>query len=420
MHKMLPGRRALSTKQMSSLMNRVENLSAKFRLAMREQNYAQALVICEAVLASMPHNLSVLSDYALVLMRLGDYKKSYKIYLKIWASPQRQHASETWLDGLTEVCGWLDRPDEVREYGNLSLTQSDLRFSCNPGLPIPSTTPKPFNRQYPAKNIIAFSLFGNQPRYCETLVENVHAAKELYPSWTCRIWLDDSVPRHVWQRLEQAGAELVDMSQEKEIQPTLWRFLVLDDVNVDRYIIRDADSLLSEREVAAVEEWLSSTDWFHHMRDYFTHTELLLAGMWGGCSGVFSNVAQQMRTFIAKYTGAERFTDQAFLKSVLWPTVRNSIMNHDELFGFHGARPFPSHVPIRWQTNAFHVGSNVGFQRMAGLARNPKASTQALDLIIDAQRYAYSAPVVNGEWSIAMPFFLVDAWKENKISIEAV
>jgi hypothetical protein len=83
-------------------------------------------------------------------------------------------------------------------------------------------------------------------------------APDLFPGWRCRVYLDDSVPDHVWQRLQLPHVELVDMSQEKHIFPTLWRFLVLDDASVQRFIVRDADSLLSEREAAAVNAWLAS------------------------------------------------------------------------------------------------------------------------------------------------------------------
>ncbi len=69
------------------------------------------------------------------------------------------------------------------------------------------------------------------------------------------------------------------MSQEKAIYPTLWRFLLMDDQSVKRFIIRAADSLLSEQEAAAVETWLASPYWFHNMCDYFSHINLLLAGM---------------------------------------------------------------------------------------------------------------------------------------------
>ncbi len=243
------------TSRPAAMQARVESAAARFHQAMAASDYPLARQCCEEVLRVMPNQMQVLSDYALTLMRVGEHKKSYKIYQKIYQAPaaQRAQASETWLDGLTEVCGWLDKKDEVTRYGLESLTQSDMRFSQGAKATFPAPAPAPINRSNPAENIISFSLYGGQPRYCETLIKNVEVARELYPDWMCRIYLDDSVPQHVWQRLTQPNTQLVDMSQEKTIFPTLWRFLVMDDASVKRYIVRDADSLLSDREVAAVD-----------------------------------------------------------------------------------------------------------------------------------------------------------------------
>lgn len=406
----------------AAMQSRVEGAAARFRQAMAAADYPAARRCCEEVLRVMPHNMQVLSDYALTLMRTGDYQKSYKTYQKIYqaAAEQRAQASETWLDGLAEVCGWLNKADEVARYGLESLQQSDAKFSSGQKYPFPTEAPPAFDASNPLENVIAFSLYGNQPRYCETLIKNVEVARELYPAWTCRIYLDDSVPQHVWQRLQQPNVQLVDMSEEKTVFPTLWRFLVIDDASVKRYIVRDADSLLSEREVAAVEAWLHSPYWFHHMRDYFTHTELLLAGMWGGCHGVFSQVEQQIRDFIAQYQGSERFTDQYFLKRVLWPTVRDSILNHDAIFRFHHAQPWPAHPPIRWQTDKFHVGSNAGFSSMAGKASVVDAEWQQVELTYAGQSWSYPARVRNGQWELPMPFFLIEAWRAGELTVQTL
>lgn len=402
---------------------RVERAAARFRQAMAAADFPLARQCCEDVLRVMPHNMQVTSDYALTLMRTGDHKKAYKIYQKIYQAPaaQRAQATATWLDGLTEVCGWLEKHDEVARYGLESLENADALFSKGHKAALPAAPPPLFNPASPSENIISFSLYGSQPRYCETLIKNVEVAHELYPGWTCRIYLDDSVPQHVWQRLQQHNAQLIDMSHEKAIFPTLWRFLVMDDPTVKRFIVRDADSLLSEREVAAVNAWLDSPYWFHHMRDYFTHTELLLAGMWGGCHGVFHDVEQQMRDFIGHYSGSERFTDQYFLKVALWPTVRESVLNHDELFRFHLAQPWPAHPPIRWQTSRFHVGSNAGFASMAGKVVNLSHGRQQVEIAQGDQRWCYPAMVQNEtEWVLPMPFFLIDAWKAGELTVKAL
>lgn len=402
----------------AAMVQKCQLLAANFRQAMAGQDYPLARQCCEKVLMMMPGNMTVLSDLALTLMREGNYRKAYKTYQRIEASPQRAQASETWLDGLAEVCGWLGKKEELQHYGHRSLQAADDKFRHGQRWPLGPV--KPFNPQAREKNIIAFSLYGAQPRYCETLVKNIAAAADLYPHWTCRVYLDDSVPEHVWQRLRDAGAQLRDMSGDKVIFPTLWRFLVMDDPQVERYIVRDADSLVSEREAAAVEAWLASPYHFHHMRDYFTHTELLLAGMWGGVSGVFPPVEPLIHQFMASYQGTERFTDQQFLKAVLWPTARESILNHDELFGFHHAQPWPAHAPIRWNTDAFHVGSNAGYSRAGGASTLADGAQQKVVLIVGAGRYEYQATVNKGEWSIALPFFLVQDYQQGRLRIETL
>lgn len=50
---------------------------------------------------------------------------------------------------------------------------------------------------------------------------------------------------------------------------------------VDYLLSRDLDSLPSDREVAAVNEWISSNKSFHFMRDHPLHGTTILGGGWG-------------------------------------------------------------------------------------------------------------------------------------------
>lgn len=396
------------------------SLAEIYRQSMATGDYARASLCCEKALSVLPKNMSVQSDYALSLMRQGKHDRAYKVYRKIYQSPQRHEASETWLDGFAELCGHMGKTQEMHLYGLESLTLSDQRFGHGKCWPLPSTPPRPFDTMQREKNIIAFSLYGDQPRYCETLIKNIETAKSLFPGWCCRVYLDNSVPQHVWQRLQGAGAQLVDMSHEKGIYPTLWRFLVMDDPTVERFLVRDADSLLSEREQVCVEAWLCSPWYFHHMRDYFTHTELLLAGMWAGCGGIFPNVAGMMRDFVAQYQGNARFTDQYFLKAVLWSTVRQSLLSHDDIFGFHHAEPWPAHPPVRWKAEHFHVGSNAGFTVMAGPSQKQDGEKQVVLLKMDGNAWRYTAPVWQGQWKLPVPFFLADRFRLGDVKVEMV
>jgi hypothetical protein len=60
--------------------------------------------------------------------------------------------------------------------------------------------------------------------------------------------------------------------------PMTWRFLPLMDPTVDRILSRDTDSLITAREVAAVNQWLNSNSTFHMMHDHPLHRGHLLLG----------------------------------------------------------------------------------------------------------------------------------------------
>ncbi|WP_431224338.1 tetratricopeptide repeat protein [Serratia sp. L9] len=392
---------------------RLNLLAQQYRDAIAQNDFAAGKVIAEVTLRLVPRNPDVLASYALCLMRTGEYQKSYKTYKKLLQSLPFEQLPETMIDGLAEVCGWLNRPEEVRRYGLLSLEHGDKKFGAGPAYPLPAPRPPAFNPQNPQENVIAFTLFGALVRYCESAVVNARASKTLFPAWQCRFYLDDSVPQEIQQRLLAEGAQVIKVEgeQHQSIPPLMWRFLVLDDPKVKRYLIRDADSLLSEREQAAVEAWLQSDRWYHHMRDYFTHTELLLAGMWGGCRNEnLPSIIDQTRVYLSQQEGHRRFVDQYFLRQYLWPTLKQSLLNHDELFGFHDAQPYPAHPPIRWQTDKFHIGSNASYQLAGTPSQKNDGEIQRWE-VLDEQGNRlcqYASPVKNHEWRELMPFFLLD------------
>ncbi|MDN7452301.1 tetratricopeptide repeat protein [Burkholderia cenocepacia] len=401
----------------------MQTLAARFRAAMASRQYAIARSLAEQAMEFVPGNPTILADYALCLMREERHDDAYRVYRVIDALPaERQRlVAPTWIDGFAEVCGWLGRHDEVRRYGHRSLANADVRVRGHRRWMVPPTAPAPFDPSRPERNVIAYSVFGANPRYCETVVMNARVAPELFPGWTCRVYLDESVPDHVRERLYDAGAQVIEVDEltRRTIPGTMWRFLVADDPAVRRFMVRDADALLSEREVSAIAQWLASGRWFHHMRDYFTHTELLLAGMWAGCTGVFPALGPLMREYAASHPDARRFTDQHFLRETLWPTIRDSVLSHDELFGFHDARPFPPHDPVRWHTATFHVGSNASYRRVGGPSALDDDALQAVFITRgDAPPLRYAARVQDGQWSLDLPFFLIDEFEAGTTRID--
>ena len=136
------------------------------------------------------------------------------------------------------------------------------------------------------KKIISYCLFGigskrdSTRNYYDGIIVNYTLAKKLYPDWICRIYIDSNVPKDKVDELSNLK-NLEFFIIETNIPFMCIRFLPFDDTDVDIWISRDLDSLLSIREKQAVDEWLLSNKNMHIMHDHEHHIDLILGGMFG-------------------------------------------------------------------------------------------------------------------------------------------
>ena len=213
----------------------------------------------------------------------------------------------------------------------------------------------PFDSSNKSKNIISFSLWGDDPVYTHGAIVNAQLAPHVYPGWRPRFYVDETVPSSVCRELRRLSAEvqIIDDSDLMRLKP-LWRFLASDDPEIDRFICRDADSRLNSHEAVAVDAWVKSGLPFHVMRDHIYHMEVMLAGMWGGISRVLPNVRDLVH-FAHGYQ-ANKWNDQEFLRDIVWPMVRNHTLSHDSVYRFRGSRDFPQICTLPGKV---HVGGAI-------------------------------------------------------------
>merc|ERR1712242_661726 len=114
-----------------------------------------------------------------------------------------------------------------------------------------------------------------------------------YDGWTMRVYLDPATLD------EDSRADLCFLScssKKLDLCPVtdlpgygdiskkfgmVWRFVAVSDGDVDFMVSRDLDSRFSERETAAVNDWIQTGLPFHIMRDNPYHGTSILGGMWG-------------------------------------------------------------------------------------------------------------------------------------------
>ena len=121
--------------------------------------------------------------------------------------------------------------------------------------------------------VISMSLYGSNPRYTRGAIENAKLVDKVFPGWKLRIYISNTsnlaVPHDIVHQLKTLNVSLVFVDPSSTvIKPALWRFLVANDVTVDRFIVRDADSRLISRDATEVERWIQSGKAFQCIRDH--------------------------------------------------------------------------------------------------------------------------------------------------------
>lgn len=181
---------------------------------------------------------------------------------------------------------------------------------------------------------VAFSLWGNNPKYTVGAIRNAELSSKFYTDWKLKYYVGSSVPNRIIYCLEEfPNVEIVEKKDLGNWTSMFWRFEASHDDNSDIVIFRDTDSRLSNREEVAVNEWLKSDKTFHIMRDHPYHKFPILGGMWG----LKKNIKYDMKKLIESFTltkASDRYgTDYEFLGNVLFPLIKDDIYTHDEFFG---------------------------------------------------------------------------------------
>jgi tetratricopeptide (TPR) repeat protein len=316
------------------------------------QDYATAEKVLSDLLGQNPADLEALENRAVMRIRLNKMVEAVVDFRQV--VEQKPNAVNAW-DGLANALYRLQRWEEAQHAGEQSLQRKDqMCKAADLTIDWPDVSPQVWDAAQSGQDIIAFSLWGSSPRYLRGAVRNLQEAPLVYPGWVCRFYVDSSVPIEFVNLAIAHGAQVVQQPANQSVRQKLsWRFLVANDPTVRRFLVRDADSVVSGREFKAVMEWLESDRWFHVMRDYWTHTDPILAGMWGGRSGLLPELAP----LIVSYQSGRLETpniDQWFLRDRVWPIIRSSTLIHDRCFRVLGARVWPEADPA----GSWHVGQD--------------------------------------------------------------
>ena len=130
------------------------------------------------------------------------------------------------------------------------------------------------------KKIISFSLYGNKDIYNYGILLNYELKKIIYKDWIIRLYINNTVNNSLLDYLKTLDIEIFKLNSN--IPPMFYRFFPILDNNVDYFISRDLDSIISFREEKMIEEWIDSSKNLHLIHEaYPGHRHIIMGGMFG-------------------------------------------------------------------------------------------------------------------------------------------
>jgi hypothetical protein len=295
----------------------------------QKRDWAPALVLAGQLARGQPDNARLQKSLIATLSNMSRFEEAIVGALQYI---ERHGEDLTVLDALKVAHFYTGNTEEAIRYGQRAL---DLRDAEACRLPIASPMTEPSGPPM-GHNVISFSLWGTAPFYSYGAMINLVLSRTVYPGWTCRFYVDSTVPPACIAFLRNGGAEVRNIDDEYPGVGLFQRFLVMNDSSVGRFLVRDCDARLSAPEADLVRQWIDSGYPFHVVRDHVLHNELMIGCTWAGRTDCGIDIVELMRRYFTFGPTAKYGHDQRMLGLMLWPIIRNRCLVHDKYYRLAG------------------------------------------------------------------------------------
>src|SRR6476659_3909861 len=170
----------------------------------QKREWAPALALIEELNRQRPGDARL--QKALVVT-LSNMKRYNEAIAQAHRHIVRHGEDPTIIDVLKVAHFYTGKLADAVNYGQRGLELRDAEASA---LPPAGKLTEP-GRPPAGKNIISFSLWGTAPFYGYGAMINLVLSRTVYPGWTCRFYVDATVPRQCTAILRDNGAALRNM-----------------------------------------------------------------------------------------------------------------------------------------------------------------------------------------------------------------
>ncbi len=163
--------------------------------------------------------------------------------------------------------------------------------------------------------IFSYSLFGKKLEYYLPLVESLNNIQKFLPNYTVVVYVDSSVDNDFIYFMEKNRISIKYQNDSINLSGTLWRFKAIDDYNDSWINFRDADSIITKREILILKYLEECKKYDYIIRDSISHCHPMLAGLFGMGSKPKQNITELIENYQNKDI---RGADQFFLSEYFW------------------------------------------------------------------------------------------------------
>ncbi len=295
----------------------------------QKRDWLPALALAEELARAQPENARLRKALTATLTNMKRYDEA----IAQAAGYLERHGEDlTILDALKVAHFYTGRIVQAIRYGQRGIELRDAE-ACRVPTAVTMTEPSgpPSGRK-----VISFSLWGTAPFYSYGAMINLILSRTVYPDWSCRFYVDKSVPRACVAFLSENGADVRKIEDEYPGVGLFQRFLVMNDPTVGRFLVRDCDARLSAAEADLVRQWIDSGYPFHAVRDHVLHNELMIGCLWAGRTDCGIDIVELMRRYFTFGPTAKYGHDQRMLGRMLWPIIRGRCLVHDKYYRLDG------------------------------------------------------------------------------------
>ena len=187
-------------------------------------------------------------------------------------------------------------------------------------------------------NVVSMFLSGSEVSKVYGCLRYALLQPFIFPNWRLRVYTSlrkrsPNLLKVMVKKLKNFGVEVVQISPKNplsKLPPSLWRYLVIDDTKVSRFLIRDSDTRPTEREYKALQDWemTPNNKAFYCIRDHPSHTtQFFSPGLVGGIPHL---ITKQLRHPF-KDLLSQNLTELVLLNSIIQPRFLSNTFCHDSL-----------------------------------------------------------------------------------------